>query len=245
MNKHKKIQTASAEADFTIMSAPESANAEESAHEETTDGAVVFRKDGKNFCCLTVIGQIEGHYMLPSQNKATKYEHLIPKLVAIEESNDIDGLLIVLNTVGGDIEAGLAIAELIAGMTKPTVSLVLGGGHSIGVPLAVSSKKSFITKTATMTLHPVRMNGTVLGVQQQLDYFQHIQERIVGFVSEHSAVPADRFRSMMLASGELVMDLGTVLSGPRAVEEGLIDAVGSLREALAALHEMCCSQAES
>ncbi len=226
-----------AEADFTVMNAP---NTEESAPETETDsdGAVLWRKNGKLYYCMTVIGQIEGHYLLSAQNKTTKYEHLIPKLVAVEEKEDIAGLLIILNTVGGDIEAGLALAELIAGMSKPTVSLVLGGGHSIGVPLAVSAKKSFIAKTATMTLHPVRMNGTVLGVQQQLDYFRNMQERIVGFVCEHSAVQAERFRELMLASGELVMDLGTVLNGDRAVAEGLIDEVGTLHDALCSLYAM-------
>ncbi len=223
--------------DFTVMN--ESQGTDEAADSVTdSDGAVVFKKNGKTFYCLTIIGQIEGHYILPPQNKTTKYEHLIPKLVAIEEKDEIDGLLIVLNTVGGDIEAGLAIAELIAGMRKPTVSLVLGGGHSIGVPLAVAAKKSFIAKSATMTLHPVRMSGTVLGVQQQLNYFQNIQERIVGFVAENSSVAPECFRELMLHTGELVMDLGTVLNGERAVREGLIDAVGSLRDALRALEEM-------
>jgi len=233
---HRADASFSAE-DFTVMN--ESQGTEDAPESVTdSDGAVVFKKNGKTFYCLTIIGQIEGHYILPAQNKTTKYEHLIPKLVAIEEKEEIDGLLIILNTVGGDIEAGLAIAELIAGMRKPTVSLVLGGGHSIGVPLAVAAKKSFIAKTATMTLHPVRMSGTVLGVQQQLNYFQNIQERIVGFVTENSAVGADRFRELMLHSGELVMDLGTVLDGERAVREGLIDAVGSLGEALSALENM-------
>ena len=231
-----------AEADFTVMTAPENTEESDGEDKSDSDGAVVLKKNGRQYYCLTVIGQIEGHYILPSQNKTTKYEHLIPKLVAIEESDDIDGLLIILNTVGGDIEAGLALAELIAGMTKPTVSLVLGGGHSIGVPLAVSAKHSLIAKTATMTLHPVRMNGMVLGVRQQLDYFQNIQERIVGFVCDNSSVSADRFRSLMLANDELVMDLGTVLSGPGAVEEGLIDEVGSLKEALQALDFMCSQQ---
>lgn len=239
---NEKTALCATAADFTVMSAPENAETENSAEETNSDGAVLLKKNGRSYYCLTIIGQIEGHYILPSQNKSTKYEHLIPKLVAIEESSEIDGLLVVLNTVGGDIEAGLALAELIAGMRKPSVSLVLGGGHSIGVPLAVAAKKSFITKTATMTLHPVRMNGTVLGVQQQLEYFQNIQERIVGFVSENSGIDADRFRSLMLASGELVMDLGTVLSGPRAVSEGLIDAVGSLKEALDALDVLCAEE---
>ena len=231
-----------AEADFTVMTQPQT---DEDAQRESvtdSDGAVLFQKNGKMFYCLTIIGQIEGHYILSSQNKTTKYEHLIPKLVAIEEKQEIDGLLIILNTVGGDVEAGLALAELIAGMRKPVVSLVLGGGHSIGVPLAVSAKKSFIAKTATMTLHPVRMSGTVLGVQQQLDYFQNIQERIVGFVSENSSISPARFRELMLASGQLVMDLGTVLSGEEAVREGLIDAVGSLKEAIKALEEITVSK---
>ena len=222
---------------FTVMN--ESQGTDESTDTVTdSDGAVMFKKAGKTFYCLTIIGQIEGHYILPAQHKTTKYEHLIPKLVAVEEKDEIDGLLIILNTVGGDIEAGLAIAELIAGMRKPTVSLVLGGGHSIGVPLAVAAKESFIAKTATMTLHPVRMTGTVLGVQQQLNYFQNIQERIVSFVSENSAISADRFRALILHSGELVMDLGTVLNGERAVQEGLINHTGSLCDALAALEKM-------
>ncbi len=227
---------------FTVMN---ESQASEEANETVTDsdGAVVFKKNGKTFYCLTIIGQIEGHYILSPQNKTTKYEHLIPKLVAVEEKDEIDGLLVILNTVGGDIEAGLAIAELIAGMRKPVVSFVLGGGHSIGVPLAVSAKKSFIAKSATMTLHPVRMNGTVLGVQQQLNYFQNIQERIVRFVAENSAISADRFRALMLQSGELVMDLGCVLNGERAVSEGLIDHVGSLRDVLTVLEEMAEKEA--
>lgn len=230
------------EADFTVTTAPGESEEQDASQTTDSDGGVGFVKNGKSFYCLTVIGQIEGHYILPSQNKSTKYEHLIPKLVAIEESREIDGLLIILNTVGGDIEAGLAIAELIAGMRKPTVSLVLGGGHSIGVPLAVAAKHSLIAKSATMTLHPVRMNGMVLGVQQQLEYFQNIQERIVSFVCENSKVSPDRFRSLMLHSGELVMDLGTVLSGKQAVSEGLIDEIGSLKEALAALEKMCSEE---
>lgn len=201
-------------------------------------GSVTVSKQGRLIHCLTIIGQIEGHYTLPSQNKTTKYEHVIPQIVAVEESKDIDGLLIVLNTVGGDIEAGLAIAELIAGMRKPAVSLVLGGGHSIGVPLAVAAKRSFITPSATMTIHPVRMNGLVLGVEQTFAYFQSIQERIVKFVADNSNMPADRFRELMLASGELVMDVGTILKGEQAVNEGLIDSLGSLSDALSCLYSM-------
>lgn len=201
-------------------------------------GSVTVKKGEYLIHCLTVIGQIEGHYILPAQNKTTKYEHVIPQLVAIEESDEVDGLILILNTVGGDIEAGLAIAELISGMKTPTVSLVLGGGHSIGVPLAVSADKSFITPSATMTIHPVRMNGLVLGVPQTLSYFEQMQERIVRFVSDNSSVNPDRFREMMLATGELVMDVGTVLSGEAAVNEGLIDSLGSLSDALNCLYDL-------
>lgn len=201
-------------------------------------GSVTVRKGEHLIHCLTIIGQIEGHYILPAQNKTTKYEHVIPQLVAIEESDEIDGLIMILNTVGGDIEAGLAIAELVAGMTTPTVSLVLGGGHSIGVPLAVSTDKSFITPSATMTIHPVRMNGLVLGVPQTLSYFEQMQERIVRFVSDNSEINPDRFREMMLATGELVLDVGTVLSGEAAVNEGLIDSLGSLSDALNCLYDL-------
>lgn len=201
-------------------------------------GSVTVRKGDCLIHCLTVIGQIEGHYILPAQNKTTKYEHVIPQLVAIEESDEIDGLILILNTVGGDIEAGLAIAELISGMKTPSVSLVLGGGHSIGVPLAVSTDHSFITPSATMTIHPVRMNGLVLGVPQTLSYFEQMQERIVKFVSDNSEIEADRFREMMLATGELVLDVGTVLTGESAVNEGLIDSLGSLSDALECLYSM-------
>ncbi len=201
-------------------------------------GSITVKKGDFVIHCLTVIGQIEGHYILPAQNKTTKYEHVIPQLVAIEESDGIDGLLLVLNTVGGDIEAGLAIAELISGMKTPSVSLVLGGGHSIGVPLAVSADKSFITPSATMTVHPVRMNGLVLGVPQTLSYFEQMQERIVRFVSDNSCISADRFRELMLATGELVLDVGTVLEGEKAVGEGLIDSIGSLSDAIECLCDM-------
>lgn len=208
-----------------------------SANEEINDnGAFSVKRDGKYIHCLTIIGQIEGHYILPPTNKTTKYEHVIPQLVAVEESEEIDGLLIILNTVGGDIEAGLAIAELISGMKKPTASLVLGGGHSIGVPLAVSADRSFIVPTATMTIHPVRMNGLVLGVPQTLSYFDKMQERIVSFVSQNSNIQPDRFRQLMLATGELVMDVGTVLDGETAVKEGLIDNIGNLKDALSYLY---------
>lgn len=207
-------------------------------------GSITVQKNGHLIHCMTVIGQIEGHYILPSQNKTTKYEHVIPQLVAIEESDSIDGLLIILNTVGGDIEAGLAIAELIAGMKTPTVSLVLGGGHSIGVPLAASSAYSFIAPSATMTVHPVRMTGLVLGVPQTMSYFEQMQERIVRFVADNSRISADRFRSLMLATGQLVMDVGTVLDGEAAVKEGLIDSLGSLSDALDKLCDMIEEQSE-
>ena len=200
------------------------------------NGAFSVKNNGRYIHCLTIIGQIEGHNVLPPDNKTTKYEHVIPQLVAVEESEEVDGLLIILNTVGGDIEAGLAISELIAGMKKPTASLVLGGGHSIGVPLAVSADKSFIVPTATMTIHPVRMNGLVLGVPQTLSYFDKMQERIVNFVSSNSNISSDRFRELVMATGELVMDVGTILDGENAVKEGLIDAIGNLKDAMAYLY---------
>ncbi len=195
-------------------------------------GSITVKKDGHFIHCLTIIGQIEGHYILPSQNKTTKYEHVIPQLVAIEESREIDGLLIILNTVGGDVEAGLAIAELLSTMKTPTASLVLGGGHSIGVPLAVSCERSFIAPTATMTVHPVRMNGTVLGVPQTLSYFEKMQDRIARFVENNSQISAENFRALMMKTGELIMDVGTVLDGEEAVKCGLIDELGGLSDAL-------------
>lgn len=216
----------------------DSSESENSGSSVTDFGSITVKKNGRYIHCLTIIGQIEGHNVLPSQNKTTKYEHVIPRLVAIEESEDIDGLLIILNTVGGDVEAGLAIAELIAGMRKPCVSLVLGGGHSIGVPLAVSCKYSFIAPSATMTVHPVRMNGLVLGIPQTMEYFENIQERIVRFVSANSDMKPERFRELMLANGNLMMDVGTVLGGEEAVNEGLINSLGSLSDALDKLQEM-------
>lgn len=204
---------------------------------EFETGSITVSKDGHFIHCLTIIGQIEGHYILPSQNKTTKYEHVIPQLVAIEESKEIEGLLIILNTVGGDVEAGLAIAELLSTMKTPTASLVLGGGHSIGVPLAVSCKKSFIVPSATMTVHPVRMNGLVLGVPQTLSYFEKMQDRIVKFVSNNSKISDEDFRKLMMKTGELVMDVGTVLDGEGAVRSGLIDELGGLSNALDFLNE--------
>lgn len=188
--------------------------------------------------CLSIVGQIEGHFTLPPQNKTTKYEHVIPQLVAIEQDPEIEGLIIVLNTVGGDVEAGLAIAELIAGMKKPTVSLVLGGGHSIGVPLAVSARCSFIAPSATMTIHPVRMNGVVLGVPQTLSYFDKMQERIINFITQNSNVDAKRLHALMMQTGEMVMDVGTIIDGEQAVKEGIIDRLGSLSDAIEELYSM-------
>lgn len=225
---------------FSAEDNQESGNITSSEKQDSScDGSVTINKNGHYIHCLTIIGQIEGHYLLPSGTKATKYEHVIPQLVAIEESTEIDGLIVILNTVGGDIEAGLALAELIAGMKKPVVSLVLGGGHSIGVPLAVSAKRSFIVPSATMTIHPVRMNGLVLGVPQTLNYFKNMQERIVRFVCDNSKIAPDRFRTIMHATGgELVTDVGTVLGGENAVNEGLIDSVGNLGDALNCLYDL-------
>lgn len=214
---------------------------------EQTDSAInqIFQtgsitSEGSRFTihCLTIIGQIEGHYTLSAQTKTSKYEHIIPQLVAVEEDEKIDGLIIILNTVGGDVEAGLAISELISGMKKPTVSLVLGGGHSIGVPLAVSAKCSFIVPSATMTIHPVRINGLVLGAPQTFSYFEKIQNRITSFVSKNSRISEERFCSLMMNNSELVGDIGTILSGEQAVSEGLIDKIGGLSDALDCLFEM-------
>jgi len=188
--------------------------------------------------CLTIIGQVEGHYVLSSQNKTTKYEHIIPALVAIEQDRSIEGLIIILNTVGGDVEAGLAIAELIAGMKTPTVSLVVGGGHSIGVPLSVSAMESYIVPSASMTIHPVRMNGMMLGVPQSLSYIDRIQDRIIRFVTAQSRVGEEKFRSLMMNTQELATDVGSVVSGAQAVEMGLIDHLGSLSDAIEGLYRL-------
>ncbi len=216
------------------------------AAEELLDEAELIRESGRAVTrnsrhlihCLSVIGQIEGHYVLAEQNKTTKYEHIIPALVAIEQDRSVEGLLIILNTVGGDVEAGLALAELIAGMKTPTVSLVVGGGHSIGVPLAVSAKRSFIVPTASMTIHPVRMNGTVLGVPQTLSYFDKMQDRIVRFVTKNSRITEKDFRTLLMNTEELVLDVGSVVEGEKAVELGLIDSIGSLGEAMDCLYNM-------
>ena len=202
-------------------------------HEYMMDTGSVIRTKGRHAIhCLTVVGLIEGHVSADQSQKVTKYEHVIPQLVAIEEDPDIDALLVILNTVGGDVEAGLALAELISGVSKPSATLVLGGGHSIGIPLAVSARRSFIVPTATMTVHPVRHSGMILGVPQTMRWFEQMQERITGFVESHSQMPAGRFNELMLHTGELVMDMGTVLDGRRAVEEGLIDQLGGLSEAM-------------
>ena len=201
-------------------------------------GSDITRSDKGNIYTLTIIGQVEGHMNAPENVKTTKYEHVLPLLASIEESDDIDGLLLLLNTVGGDIEAGLAIAEMIAGMRKPTVSLVLGGGHSIGIPLAVCTKKSFITPTASMTVHPVRMTGLVVGAPQTFRYFQRIQEQIADFVTANSGISREAFERFMMATGEMATDVGTILYGKEAVSSGLIDRLGGLNDALTALHKM-------
>lgn len=185
-----------------------------------------------NIHCITIIGQIEGHVLLPPQNKSTKYEHIIPQIVAVEENSEIEGLLLILNTVGGDVEAGLALSELIVSMKKPSVSLVLGGGHSIGVPLAVSATHSYIAPTATMTIHPIRMNGLIIGVPQTYEYFNKMQERIVKFIVEHSKIERELLKKLMFTTSELANDVGTVLVGPEAVEYGLIKEIGGLNDAL-------------
>lgn len=188
--------------------------------------------------CMTIVGQIEGHLMLPPQNKTTKYEHLIPQLIALEQSQEVEGVLIVLNTVGGDVEAGLAIAEIIASLSKPTVSLVLGGGHSIGVPIAVAASHSYIAETASMTIHPIRLNGLVIGVPQTYEYLDKMQDRVVRFVTKHSNVTQEKFRELMFRTGELARDIGTVLIGQEAVECGLIDEVGGMSQALFKLNQL-------
>ncbi len=214
----------------------------ESQDEIRDSGSTEIKNPRGNLHCLSIIGQIEGHMLLPPQNKTTKYEHVLPQLVAIEENPEIDGLLLLLHTMGGDVEAGLAIAEMVAGMRKPTVSLVLGGGHSIGVPLAVSADISFIAPTASMTLHPIRYSGTVIGAPQTFTYLTRMQERVIRFVSTHSHLPDETFRRMILNTGELLGDMGTVLLGNDAVECGLIDRVGSVADALEALYGLIATK---
>ena len=209
---------------------------EESGTLELIEKTGSVKADGIH--CISIIGQIEGHYILPSEQKSTKYEHIVPLLVAIERSEEIDGALIILNTLGGDVESGLAIAELIASMKKPTVSLVLGGGHSIGVPLAVSAKKSFIVKSATMTIHPVRVSGTVIGTPQTYFYFEKMQNRIIKFVCDNSKITPEKLKSLMLETEQIATDTGSVIDGDEAVKLGLIDEIGGISEALEALGRM-------
>ena len=214
-------------------------HAEQKKQEQIVElGSDITKSKRGNIYTLTIIGQVEGHMIAPETVKTTKYEHVLPLLAGIEESDDIDGLLLLLNTVGGDIEAGLAIAEMIAGMKKPTVSLVLGGGHSIGIPLAVCTKKSFITPTASMTVHPVRMTGLVVGAPQTFRYFQRIQEQIADFVTTNSGISRKKFEQYMMATGEMATDVGTILYGKEAVSSGLIDRLGGLNDALTELHNM-------
>ncbi len=213
-------------------------DAEERLDEIVELGSTETGRAGERIHCLSVIGQIEGHYLLGSEQKTTKYEHLIPLLVSVEENPDVKGLLVVLNTMGGDVEAGLALSELIASMKKPTVSLVLGGGHSIGVPLAVSAKRSFIVPSATMTIHPVRTSGLVLGVPQSFRALRDMQKRISDFICRHSRISAERLEEFMMRPDEMATDVGSVLDGNEAVACGLIDEVGGLAEALAALRGM-------
>lgn len=210
--------------------------------EEIKELGAVSSNGKHKIYCLTVIGEIEGHNVLPEQTKTTKYEHIIPQLVAVEESREIEGLLVVLNTVGGDVEAGLAIAELISGMKKPTVSFVLGGGHSIGVPLAVSAKRSYIAPSATMTVHPVRTTGLVIGVPQMMNHFARMQLRITDFVARNSKITPERFTELMMNTGEMVTDVGSVLTGGQAVSEGLIDEIGTLGIVINGLYELIENQ---
>ena len=202
-----------------------------------TDGAITVEAKRKKIPCMSIIGQIEGHYLLQDGQKATKYEHIIPELISVEEDDKISGLLVILNTMGGDVEAGLAIAELIASMKKPTVSLVLGGGHSIGVPLATAAKRSFIVPSATMTLHPVRINGLVLGAPQTFNYFEEMQRRIVRFICAHSKASPEEITELMMRPDELATDIGSIIDGNEAVRYGIIDAVGGLSDALGAFEE--------
>ena len=198
-----------------------------------SDGATEVKSKKGKIHCMSIIGQIEGHYLLQEGQKATKYEHIIPELISVEEDEQVRGLLIILNTMGGDVEAGLAIAELIASMKKPTVSLVLGGGHSIGVPLATAAKKSFIVPSATMTLHPVRINGLVLGAPQTFNYFEEMQKRIVNFICSHSKASSEQIHDLMMRPDELATDIGSIIDGNEAVRYGIIDSVGGLSDALA------------
>ncbi|MBR5312375.1 MAG: ATP-dependent Clp protease proteolytic subunit [Clostridia bacterium] len=222
---------------ITEKDLPDKANGENRMEDIIKSGSVISRAGDKTIHCLTIIGQIEGHYILGDGQKATKYEHIIPLLVSIEESEEIDGMLMVLNTMGGDVEAGLAIAEMVASMKKPTVSLVLGGGHSIGVPLAVSAGTSFIVPSATMTIHPVRISGTVIGVPQTYYYFERMQDRIIDFVCRHSGMTEDAFRKLLMRTDQIATDVGSIVDGEEAVKLGLIDRVGGLSDALEELRQ--------
>ena len=217
-------------------------NPEEQVSENTENikdfGTSNIKNSNGNIHCLTIVGQVEGHMLLPPQNKTTKYEHVIPLLVSIEEDERVDGLIVLLNTVGGDVEAGLAIAEMISSMSKPTVSLVLGGGHSIGVPLAVSAKRSFIVPSATMTIHPIRMNGLIIGVPQTYEYLNKMQDRIVNFVTKNSHIPKETFEELMMKTGEMANDVGCIISGGDAGGYGLIDEEGGIQNALQCLYDM-------
>lgn len=207
---------------------------------ESEDNGINIIKSGRsNIVCLSIIGQIEGHYALDAGQKATKYDHIIPALVALEEDEKVDAILLLINTLGGDVEAGLAISEVIAGLSKPTASIVLGGGHSIGVPLAVSADRSFIVPSATMTIHPVRTSGLVLGVPQAFDYLMKMQDRIINFITAHSNISAERFQEIMTRTDMLVNDIGSILNGYEATEVGLIDEIGSIKEAIAYLRKRC------
>ncbi len=235
--------------DITFLNGTSQEESSSNSDEKQSDsikelGSVTAIGGRHKIFCLTIIGEIEGHSILPQGSKTTKYEHVLPLLVSIEEDKEIDGLLVILNTVGGDVEAGLAIAELISGMKKPTVSFVLGGGHSIGVPLAVSAKRSFIAPSATMTVHPVRMSGLVIGVPQLMHHFEKMQERITKFVVKNSMITADRFKELMMNTGELITDVGTVLDGKAAVKEGLIDETGNLSRVLDCLYKLIDDEKE-
>ena len=225
---------------FLPSTACEDVNLDSKSTTDTTDrpSSVSVKTEDANVYCLSIIGQVEGHYLLPDGQKATKYEQLIPLLVSVEENIDYDGLLVILNTMGGDVEAGLALAELIASMKKPTVTLVLGGGHSIGVPLAVAGQRSFIVPSATMTLHPVRISGTVIGAPQTYRYFHDMQDRILTFIASHSHADKEMLHTLMMTPDEIANDVGSILDGKEAVHVGLIDEVGGLSEALAALKAM-------
>lgn len=218
---------------------------EDTREEIVSNGSTVSSGNGHTIQTLTIIGQIEGHYLLPGEQKSTKYEHMIPLLVSVEENDAIDGLLLILNTMGGDVEAGLALSEMIASMSKPTVSLVLGGGHSIGVPLAVSARESFIVPSATMTIHPVRISGTVVGAPQTYDYFEKMQDRIVRFITAHSNISENEFRRLLMRTDEIATDVGSVLDGQEAVRLGLIDKTGGLSDALSALRRMTAEHARA